>query len=534
MIIRKPYAFVIKHFRLIHLLLLVPMVYLLTRTAEIRDFFSAYVASNYSLSATTDVLSSLASNYINFFMYLAVILIIVIFIIISALFQRKEKPNKFYNISLIYYIILFILITACFAVFRSIENDTINTSIMRLIRDLTKIIHYSQYVFIIFTAARGLGFNIKQFDFKSDLDELEISSEDSEEIEFLIGIDTYKTLRAIRRFIRELKYYYKENKFIFIVIFIVIIGIIGTSLYMNKEVYQRVYSENESIALGYLNFVIKDSYISNLTQGGDVLKDGKHYLILQLEITNRYRESYDFCNTCLELLVDGEYYFPDLSVGNYFKDFGNPYTGTYIQGNSSSDYILVYEIDSSLINKDFYITVFSYFDSSVGGVGAVNNQISLDPTIVNSNIVTNSVGINNNISLANTMLGDTSFFITDYEITNRYRYCTNEECTTTSSINANSIDSSGRTTLLVMGYNLTLDSEAPYMDMTRTYRSFFEDFVKVEYTINNSTYTYSPTVVNPSSYSEKVALSVPSDVNQADSLVVILTVRNVSYRIKLF
>ena len=108
MIIKKPYAFMIKHFRLIHLLILIPMIYLATQTREIITFFSEYVASNYTFTSN-DVLSTLASNYINIFMYIAVIIIMVVFIAMSILLQRKEKPTKFYNISIIYYLVIFII-----------------------------------------------------------------------------------------------------------------------------------------------------------------------------------------------------------------------------------------------------------------------------------------------------------------------------------------------------------------------------------------------------------------------------------------
>ena len=214
MIIKKPYAFMIKHFRIIHLVLLLPMLYLITQTKQIIEFFITYVDNGYLLSSS-NVLQSLSSDYINIFMYLAIIIIIGAFITISILLQQKEKPTKFYNITIVYYIAIFILLTASFSVFKAIEDDTIANTFVNIIRDLATIVHYSQYIFVIFTAIRGIGFNIKKFNFKSDLDELEISSEDSEEVEFLIGGDTYKLKRTIRRFFRELSYYYKENKFIF-------------------------------------------------------------------------------------------------------------------------------------------------------------------------------------------------------------------------------------------------------------------------------------------------------------------------------
>ena len=537
MIIKKPYAFMIKHFRLIHLLLLIPMIYLVTQTREIITFFSEYVASNYTFTSN-DVLSTLASNYINIFMYIAVIIIMVVFIAMSILLQRKEKPTKFYNISIIYYLVIFILITVSFTIFRTIENDTLDPVFARLIRDLSKIVHYSQYIFIFFTAIRGVGFNIKQFDFKSDLAELEISSEDSEEIEFLVGIDTYKAKRSIRRFFRELKYYYKENKFIFIMIFVIIVGILGTLVYMNKEVYQRIYSEGDSIASGYLNFTITDSYISNLSQRGEVLNKDKYYVILLVEIHNRYREDHEFNYINLELTINDEYILPNLSIGNYFTDFGTPYNGTNIKGNTNSEYILVYEIDKNLINQDFLLTVYSHYDASAGGIGSVNNRIRLNPTIISDNIVSNRVNLGTNINLSNTTLGNTMFMITDYEFTNRYEYsyeyCINKNncISSTDSISINYADGNRRT-LLVLGYELSLDTEVPYMNTTKTYRSFFENFIKIEYEINDKTYTTTGSLANPSTYNEKAVLKVPKEVATASRVDLILAVRNITYRIRI-
>ena len=69
MILKKPYAFLIKHFKLIHLLLCIPLVYLLIRTGAIATFLNSYVSANYYTSQT-----NLAGTYINYFMYLAILL----------------------------------------------------------------------------------------------------------------------------------------------------------------------------------------------------------------------------------------------------------------------------------------------------------------------------------------------------------------------------------------------------------------------------------------------------------------------------
>ena len=515
------------------------MIFLVTQTREMLTFFHDYVANNYTLGSSTDVLSSLASNYINIFMYLAVIIILVVLIFLTIVLQRKDKPTKFYNISIVYYLVIFILITVSFAIFKSIENDTLDPVFARLIRDLATIVHYSQYIFIIFTAIRGIGFNIKQFDFKSDLAELEISSEDSEEVEFLIGIDADKAKRTVRRFFRELKYYYKENKFVFIMIVVIAIGVVGTLLYMNEEVYQRVYKENDSIASGYLNFTIKNSYISNLSQNGEVLNEDKYYVILQLEVTNRYREDHEFNYVNLELTINNEYFLPNLSIANYFTDYGTPYSGTFIKGNTTSNYILVYEIDKYLINQDFLLTVYSHYDGSVGGIGTVNNRIRLDPTLISDEIISNNVSLGTNIDLSSTNLGNSTFAITDYEFTNRYTY-TYDYCITenncipsTGSVSIDYANDGSRMTLLVLDYNLTIDPDIPYMDITRSYRSFFEDYTQIVYRINGTTYYYDVSIENPSSYSEKAVIKVPKEVANTDRVELVLNIRNISYRIRL-
>ena len=318
-------------------------------------------------------------------------------------------------------------------------------------------------------------------------------------------------------------------------IFVIIIGIAGTFLFMNKEVYQRVYRENESIALGYLNFTVKDSFISNLTKDGEILNEDKYYVILQLEITNRYREDHNFNYINLELTVNNKYFLPNLSIGNYFKDYGTPYSGSFIKGNSSNEYILVYEIDKYLINQDFELTVFSHYDASVGGIGSVNNRMSLNPTIVSNKIVTNTIGLGTRLDLSNTNLKNSELTITDYEITNLYRY-NYEYCTS----NSHCISSTGfyapedyRNTLLILGYDLTLDEEIPYMNTTRTYRSVLNDFMKIKYEVNGTVYNHNIIVSNPSNYNEKAIIELPRELNYADHINLIFTVRNISYQITL-
>lgn len=535
MILKKPYAFIIKHFRIIHLLLLLPMIYLIIKTKAIVTFFSSYVAYDYSFSFT-NILSGLASNYINIFMYIAVILVLTVLIALYFLLQNKEKPTKFYSISILYYIGIFILLTTCINIFGQIEDGTLNFTMARIIRDVFFIIHYSQYIFIILFIVRGVGFNIKKFNFESDLNNLEISSEDDEEFEFLVGKDSYKTKRTIRRFFRELGYYYKENKFIFTIIFIVAFILLGTIIYSNYEV-KKVYKENESFAFGYINVKIKDSFISDLTLKGKAINTDKTYLILELELTNRYHEDKIFNDANLRVYINKKFISPTIYLGNYFKDYGNPYTGAKIKANSSSECILVYELNKSELENKYSMVAYSGFNNDEKNYGPQNKNITIKPSIEKSKVNTNNVIMGTNMSFKSTNLKDTNAIISNYEIKNRvpytYKYCiTKENCYDASDAITITGSEIGRFTFLVFDYELNLDESSKYVNANRNFKDFFEDFMEIKYKIGDNNYTTTTSVYNKGSYSDKLIVKVPSNIDDADTIEAIITVRNLAYNIK--
>ena len=347
-------------------------------------------------------------------------------------------------------------------------------------------------------------------------------------------MNSYKTKRNIRRFFREFKYYFKENRFIFIIIFIILLVSIGSYAFVNRNVYKREYNENDSLAAGYINFKIKDSYISSLSLNGDVINNDKSYVIIQIELTNRYREDKEFNFGDLELVINKKYISPNISLGNYFKDFGLPFSGSLVKGNTSGTYILVYEIDKYLIYNSLAIETYSSFDNTSGGLGVLSKKINIKPTIINNTVITNNVGRGTNIDLSNTNLNKTTASILDHILINRYEYnynycLSNGEC-------YNSVDaftSSYDKTLLVLNYTLSLDSESTYMYSNKSYKTFFEDFMKIKYVLNNKNYYLNVKLKNNANYDKKLVIEVPSELNDASSIEAVITVRNLSYAIKL-
>ena len=510
MILKKPYAFLIKHFRIIHLILLIPMIYITIKIGNIANFFNSYVKNGYS--AINVMLSELVGNYLNIFMFLGIILILATLIIITFILQKKDKPTRFYKISIIYYLLIFIMLIASFSIFNMIQNDTIDAVMTRLVRDLSFLIFYSQFIFIIYTFIRGIGFNIRKFNFQSDLEDLEISSEDSEEFEFMVGIDTYKTKRTIHRFFRELKYYYKENKFIFTIIIVILVIIIASSLYMNREV-NHVYKENDTISFNYFNFKVNKSYLTTKTLSGQTLNKDKAYLVLQINLINNFYEDKEFNYNNIQLLVNKKLVKPNISLGNYFTDFGYPFSGTFVTANSDNSYIFVYEIDKYLINSNFKIVTFNQVTDTKG------KYINIKPTKLNDNITNNNVNMNSNINLSGN-LGKSSINIKDYEITSHFEY-TYKYCVTSNNCfdsKANIPMDFSKNVLLVLDFDLALDDESSYMYYKKDYKKFFEDFLQIKYTVNGVDYYEAVSSVNPNNYNDKFVTEISKKINLADKI----------------
>lgn len=125
-------------------------------------------------------------------MFISIILIIVISAFVYLLMKWKNKSRNLYIFTIGFYFVLFILFIIYFNVFSNISLNQINVRGIRAYRDIIIIAYVPQYILLAFHVIRAVGFDIKKFDFKKDLEELDIAEEDQEEIEVTLGSNAYK------------------------------------------------------------------------------------------------------------------------------------------------------------------------------------------------------------------------------------------------------------------------------------------------------------------------------------------------------
>ena len=526
MILRKPYAFLIKHFRIIHLLLLAPMLYLINKSFNIVSFFRSYVQNNY----TTNLLN-IASNYINIFMYIAVLVIIGAVIAIYYLMRQKKKSTKLYFFTILYYIFLFVLITITYNILSNMEHDLITAQSARAYRDISVVLCLPQYFFFIYTLIRGIGFDIKKFDFANDLKDLEITDIDNEEFEISVNVEGYKAKRTLRRFLRETKYYILENKFIFSCILGVFVIMIGTLVYLHFGVYNQTYHESDKMVHNYFNIQITDSIITKLGLNGTAITEGKYYLVLQLSIENRSVKSYALDYTNFRLVLNGKNIYPTLDRGDHFIDYGTAYKGEEIKPKTKNYYVLAYEIPEEEQQETYTIKVLESLDYKIGEIRAKYKNIQLNPTKI-TDIEEEKFTMDKTANFKNSTLGYTTLKINSYELNNsytyKYQFCySNTNCKTlVDKITTDIVGNIGKTTLLILKLEYNLDQNSIYASNIKNENKFFEQFLSLRYTKDNQTKIVSLQNRTPNTLKDALVLETSEDIINAEHFELLATIRN--------
>ena len=209
MVLKKPYAFLIKHFRLVHLFLLGLLSYVLYKNYVVFKFFD-----NYLKTTKTNILDNLSVQFVTPLIFIVITTIIIITFTIMLLMNSKKKNTKYYLISIIlYFTLIFVFIFTSYEL-KQIELNELNLRTIKITRDILLVSNLVQIPFLIVSLVRAIGFNIKKFNFEKDLKELQIDSSDNEEFEVGVNLDNNDIKTIINRRKRILKYFIKENKYI--------------------------------------------------------------------------------------------------------------------------------------------------------------------------------------------------------------------------------------------------------------------------------------------------------------------------------
>lgn len=499
MILRKPYAFLIKKFKIIHLILTGIYIYLAIKVSNLLNYYNNFI------TGTEGKLNAI--NHITNYYIIAIILSIIICLIIYALMRYKKKPKLLYIILIILYLIVAVVINMSHKGLHTIYIATLDIKTQRLYRDILQIILVFQYISIGFTLVRGLGFDIKKFNFKEDLNELGIDVTDNEEVELTIG-NTEGTKRKIRRYLRELRYYYKENKLFINIIIVIIILLIASTITIDKEIVNKEFKQQETVKTEDFTFQITNSYITNRTYENKKIADTDYsFVVIKLLISsNTEKKSLNTAN--LILTTNNNSYTSSTRYYKNFIDIGNGYKDQKIETNKQ--YILVFNIPNKDITNKMQLIYLG------------DKKINITPEKLDSITTTKNLKLNETIDLNETPLGNGNIKITSTEINQKFTYEYNYEIkdqTYTSKLNIVSLNN----TILKLDMNADIPS-------TFTTFSFLKNYGEIKYKVKDQEYTSK--VLNdktPGSYTKGLYLEVDKNIETAENIWLELIIRNKKY-----
>ena len=343
MVLRKPYAFLIKHFRFIHLIITTLLGYVAFKNREVYKYINEVIKNT---SLRYDALDYIAYRV---FFYIAIILFC---LAIYYLLKYKNKPRSIYMITIFGYIFVFGFMVVLYSYMNNFHNIAIDQKTIRLYRDILNITLWFQYYIIVIMTIRTLGFDIKRFDFRRDVQELNMDAADGEEIEIDTQIDTTNAKMIVRKQLREFGYFFKEYKLYIITILIIIIAIVGYNVYNYMSDLYTVYNEGDYIG-GLYNIAVKDSYYYT--------KNNNNNVVVNFDIS-KYGVTDKFTVSNLVLVVGKKKYIADKNICYKFSRFGNCYKNQYVS-DDMSNYILVYELDDILEENAYLVYNESYNNS---------------------------------------------------------------------------------------------------------------------------------------------------------------------------
>ena len=486
MIVRKPFAFLIKHFKAIHLFLFGLLVYVCYKYNGIVSFLRNYISTG---NGRYD-----AINYINYIPIYVILGSIVIMAIIYYLMKYKDKPKKLYLISIIGYIIVIVLFIFLFSYLRTFSNTIIEQKTLRLYRDISLMGLIFQYIIIVIMLIRGLGFDIKKFNFSKDIQELNIDLTDNEEVELVMGIDTNKTKFKIRRFFREFKYFIREN-ILFTGLSLIVIVIILWIVVANYNNKNKIYKEKEYFGIDF-NMQVNGSYLTKEDNSLNKLSIGNNsLLVVRFKISSNYN---DILNpNSFILKIYDKSYSPSNKYCSSLADIGKCYNKIKLT-QEEKEYIFVYLVEDSILDKKIYLN-YDY-----GYITNKNNsviKVKLTPNNIDDEQTT-SKSLNESLEFNNSVIGDHKLKIEEYSISDSFNINTD-------------------LTLMPTDYNTIIKLKISEGN------EFINNNAVLKYTISNTEYTSTMKYMyNDNNYSY---YEVNGDITFADSIKLTLSSRHNNY-----
>lgn len=520
MVFRKPYAFLIKNFRKIHIVLLFLALFVWIKINSITAFVKQYISYG-----TYNASMERFSSHVGIFLYLALLIMIVGSGLLLILLRKKDKPWKIYILYIFEYVLLLVGVILTSNFFNTYSLGTTVSGVL-IYRDILTIGKFLQYPIIVLLIIRVLGIDLKKFNFKNDEEYLELSSEDREEFEISFDFDKNSIIRLYNRTKRNLYYFYKEHKFICNILIVISSIYVLYQGYYFFAIINKSYKQGKTFKSGIYEITVKDSYITDKDLAGNKIEEGYNFVILIINIKNTSNKMISPNLDRYHLMNGSSDYTYKPFYNSYFTDIGKPADSKIsIYGGKSREMYLVYRVKENLKKNRFVL----YYQELGGKLGSYLRKIKLKMTDVSEVKDTGVYKIGDTIKFDYIYLSDKKITTTNFDINtsfnyNRY-YCPNDSFCLT---NVETVNAREGKKILKLSFSSSDFEGEEFIDFSTKYgRIMYKD------SKGRTRYANIVDAIGISYQGRDIYITTDSSVLDSSDISLLYTLRNKSYTLKI-
>lgn len=524
MIFKKPWLFLIKYFKLIHFVMLLLMTYIILKTNNIYQFFSDYTETlkfGYIFNQSNEYISQW------FVFIIFIVLLLVSFIIM--LFKSKKKPWFLYLMILLNYFTLMVLLLLGYNLFESMEMIIPDIRYVKLLRDLFFASLGLQYIIVMFTLTRALGFDLKKFNFTQDISELKITDQDNEEFEVSLKLDIEYFKQKWNRIKRETKAIIIEQKYIMVLLLFIIAIWLGMSFYIKSNITNPIYGINDQVRINSLELNINHIDITDKDMMGRKLFDDKHLIVVSFSLKNSSDVQNGLNADKMSLLLNDTEYRVDQDYYQYLNDYGVGYKNQYINNSLGKNFYVVFKTNK--INKK--TPVYFRYDKVISNKGdSLYYQIKLDVKPLDKERDTERLKLKDELKIKNAGLVNTKLVIESYQINNQfedeYNICLqNGECIDEKEV---IVAKNDQYKILKLKTKIQYGSLVN-QELFSYPKDLFKHFATIHYVDQNQELKIIPVDVvdTYNNDSNNVYINIPVIVSKSEKLLLNFKIRNINY-----
>ena len=443
------------------------------------------------------------------------------------MYIQTKIPKKLYIFNLTVYIFVLILYGIDNSFLQTITDKILDIRVSKAIRDITYIVVSAQLISFIMTLIRATGFDLKEFEFKKDLQDLDINTADNEEFEVAVDIDKNSMHRDLRSKLRTVKYFYVEHKFLINALIGILCILIIALAIINKTIYKTYYKEKQSFNVSGYSLNVLNSYLfeGNNDEKIVVVKFAVHKNTTNSQILN---------TGLMTLSVGNDFYGrSDKFIGNY-QDVGELYVNQELS-DSFETYILVYTIPEKQTNKKMELKINDNLSYVRGEAGAKNVFVKLNPIDFSKTENTKEGVLGDTIEFSGSVLEDSYLKIEQFEVgqsfKSEYKFCSKKDkCFTSYEYITPSATGQYLKTLLKLKNSFDADDSIG-VDETL---ELFNLYATINYRVDNKWFSHdiNSQKIKPKTNEEAgiTYIEVNKDVEKADSIYIMFKVHNYNYK----